>query len=242
MNLHLLHLLHRQANSSLLQLPGQPLIKDCRHLRERLVFFLPEPGVPVAPPLPPLKSCRGLKRSPGAKEVEKAHWPCLIQSLLVHVQFSGPQAMQTEPRAWEVARFKESRTASGKAGLPGVEVGRQGPPSHSSQMAFPSTGQLEKFLIVTWEWIGFSGSSHELPAGLNVDFPCNGRVPQGGLRAPGCPLATVGGEFKHSLIPRPRVALRSCSRFLGPVCKMRNPFLKPGHDDSRPSLPPLSCP
>ena len=40
--------------------------------------------------------------------MEKARWPCLIQTLLVHVQFSGPRAMQTEPRAWEAARFKES--------------------------------------------------------------------------------------------------------------------------------------
>ena len=139
-------------------------------------LFSPEPGVPVAPTLPPLEEQWRVKpftwwegggEGPlAASDPPRSSVVCVVlQALLVHVQFSGPRAMLIEPHACEAARF----------------------------MAFPSIVKLEKFPIVMWERPRFSGSRHEPPTGLNLDVPCNGRVPQGGLKAPGCPLATVEG-------------------------------------------------
>ena len=66
---------------------------------------------------------------------------------------------------------RESRTASGKAGLSGAEAGRQGLPSHRSQMAFPSTGQLEKFLTVMWERPGSAEAVRSLQRVSTWTFP-----------------------------------------------------------------------
>ena len=82
-------------------------------------LFSPEPGVPVAPTLPPLEEQWRVKpftwwegggEGPlAASDPPRSSVVCVVlQALLVHVQFSGPRAMLIEPHACEAARFKES--------------------------------------------------------------------------------------------------------------------------------------